>query len=158
MNKYQSDPAIVKGINIGYKAEPYLLGIVLLTFVAVMQQWGMPKAVFISAVSVLAALQFIKGFGRVIPTDDFFILYAVRMVYWGIAIGLLAFMFHVIDIKHWKLFSVGGITFVLISFLIMVLKKKSITEFLNMYELCSLVLTMVYLGKIFYAEVQASSH
>ena len=118
MNKYQSDPAIVKGINIGYKIEPFLLGIVLLTFVALMQQWGIPKAVFITAVSVLAGLQFIKGFGRGIPTDDFFILYAVRMVYWGIAIGLLAFMFHVIDYKHWKLFSVGGIMFVLISFLI----------------------------------------
>lgn len=157
MNKFQSDPAIVKGINVGYKIEPVLLGLVLLSFVAVVQHWGIPEGVFMATVIILAGLQFVKGFGRVIPTDDVFIKYAVRMVYWGMTAGLLAFMFHVTGISKWRLFSVAGIMFVLISFLIIVFKKKAITEYLNIYELCSLVLIMVYLGKLYYTEVQAQA-
>lgn len=153
MKSFQNDPNFAALLKIYAKIEPILLAVSLLGFVAIMQIWPIPEQVFIISTSALAFFYILKGLAAVTPSKDIFERFAGTLIFFSLALGMLAFEFHVLSWPGWidmALFSMLGIMF---CFMILVFKKKAITAYLGIYELCSLVLVMVYLGKVFYFQI-----
>jgi hypothetical protein len=150
MKKFENDPHLIKFLGIARKVEPVLLGLVLLGFVGRVQQWPLPPAVFITATSGLILLYVLHGLALVTPIEESFERLAARLIHFSIACGLLAFLLQVMDRKGWMDLGMIAILGIMICFAVFVLKKKSITQYLSIFELSSLLLVMLYLGKVFY--------
>lgn len=150
MNKFQNDPNLAALLRIFAKLEPFLLVISLLGFVGIMQNWPIPRQVFMVSASALAGFYILKGLGAIKPTEDIFIRFANTSIFFSLALGMLAFEFHVLSWRGWVDLALIAMMGIMLCFMIFVFKQKSITEYLGIYQLCSLVLVMVYLGKVFY--------
>ncbi len=153
MRKFQDDPNLAKALSIGAKAEPFILGFILLGFVAAVQHWPIPRPLFIISCTTLSMYYFFKGLAAVASTSNIFIRFVVRTLHWALAIGLIAFLFNIQNWPGWEQMGVVAITTIMLCFLFLVSKGKAITEFLGIFELCSLLLILIYLGKIYYAQL-----
>lgn len=150
MKRFENDPNAIKLLALGSKAEPVILGLILLGFVADVQRWPIPVYLFIVATATLGLLYVLRGLALVHPIKDRFERLAARLIHFSIAVGLFAFLSQVRGWKGWLDMGMISITGIMICFFIFVFRKKAITNYLNMYELCSLLLVMLYLGKVFY--------
>lgn len=150
MKRFENDPHIAKILKISERMEPVLLGLVLLGFVSIAQRWPIPESVFIFSTSLLAIVFILRGTALVTPIEESFERFAVRLIHYTIAVGLLAFLFEVMGWKGWMDMGMSSIFGIIVCLAIFTIKKKSITQYLNIYELCSMLLVMLYLGKIFY--------
>lgn len=150
MKKFENDPGAMKLMGYGRKAEPVILALILFGFVADVQRWSVPVELFIFSTLALAFLYFLRGLALVHPIKESFERLAARLIHFAIAIGLLAFLFQVRGWKGWMDLGMIAITAIMACFFIFVIRKKSVTDYLNIYELCSLLLVMIYLGKVFY--------
>ncbi|OFZ64400.1 MAG: hypothetical protein A3D92_19105 [Bacteroidetes bacterium RIFCSPHIGHO2_02_FULL_44_7] len=153
MKSFQNDPNFAALLRIYAKIEPLLLAISILGFVGIMQTWPIAKQGFIISTSALAFFYILKGLAAVIPSKDIFERFAGILVFFSLALGMLAFEFHVLSWPGWIDLALIAMMDIMLCFLILVFKKKSITAYLGIYELCSLVLVMVYLGKVFYFQM-----
>lgn len=155
MRKFQSDPNLAVLLKYYTKLEPFLLGITLLGFVSIMQLWPIPKQVFVVSTSLLALYYVLKGLAAVTPSKDIFERFAGTLIFFSLAIGMMAFEFNVLSWAGWNEMAMTAIMGIMLCFMILVFKQKAITSYLGIYELCSLVLIMVYLGKVFYQQMGA---
>lgn len=150
MKKFENDPNIARFLKFSEKIEPILLGLILLGFVSTVQNWPIPVFIFIAITSTLALIQVVRGLAKVVPSKDRMERIAGRIIHFAIALGLMAFLSQIQGWKGWVDMAMISMTGIMTSFFIFVVKKKSVTNYLSMYELSSLLLIMLYLGKVFY--------
>lgn len=155
MRNYQNDPNLARFLKRLGQLEPVILGVVLLGFVGIMQNWGIPKSVFIVSTSMLALYYGLKGLSAVVASKNAIERWIPRLLYFALALGMIGFEFNLMNWPKWQSFAMLALTAIMISFMLLVLKRKAVTDYLNMYELSSMLLIMLYFGKEFYTTLQS---
>jgi len=146
---FKNDPRIASFEAKISKIEPILLGIMLLGFVEKAQDWGIPDAVFIVSLSLLACLYFFRGVILVHPDFTPMERFINKLIYFSMVSGLISFLFQVMSFPNWEPLAIAALTMFWLVFVFLVLKKLAITKFLTTIELSTIVLILIYFAKVF---------
>ena len=137
------------------KVEPFALGLTLFGFVAQIQNWDkLPVAgILILGASSLALLYFLKAQFYVDVNWRAADRNSHRVLFIGLSIGLIAFLFHIENWPKWEPLMFVCMLAMCIGFLGIVMRKGSLLRYMNTIELSSLLLVMIYFIRIFWGNL-----
>ncbi|GEM_PF-4273862 len=148
----KDDPRISLVMNIS-KAQPILLGLTLIGFVGIMQRYPYSNIALLIGAGALVMFYFMKAQYYI----DLEWTSADRMIhrfsFYGLALGMVAFIFHLTRTPGWDFLSLVSIMIFSVIFLLLVRKKGAITKYLSMIELSAMVLIFVYFGRVYMAQL-----
>lgn len=135
------------------KFEPIFLGIMLVGFVGIYQNWPYTDKVLIIASGLLALLYLLKAQFYIdtswMPIDRWY----HRILFLGLAIGIIAFLFHIQNWRGWLPMLFISMMGFCIAFMGIALKRGSLLKFMNAIELSSLLLVMIYFIRAFWGNL-----
>lgn len=149
----KNDPNAAAFIDKMTKYEHLIMALVLIGFVGKVQYWPMASILLITAVSVLSLLYFFKASVKVEPAWSSIERLVSKLIYLSMVIGLMAFLFNLQNWPGWRPMAMASIMMYCIIFGMLLLNKLSITTYVTMIELSSLVLVLIYFGKVFMNEL-----
>ena len=125
------------------------MGLMLIGFVGEAQNWGIPDALFIMSLGILACLYFLRGV--IIVDTDFSRMerFINKQIYFSMVTGLVAFLFQVMSWPKWEPLAITALAMFCVAFVLLLIKRLLITKFLTTIELSTIVLVLIYFAKIF---------
>ena len=134
------------------KVEPFALGLTLFGFVAQVQNWDkLPiSVILIVGTCSLVLLYFLKAQFYVDIKWKAADRNSHRVLFIGLSIGLLAFLFHIENWPKWEPMMFVSMLAMCIAFLGIAMRRGSLLKFMNTIELSSLLLVMIYFIRIFW--------
>jgi hypothetical protein len=149
-----------KGLQHGFaqkltKVEPFALVLTLLGFIASVQNWNqMPVSIIlIVGAGSLTVLYFLKAQFYVDVSWKQADRNSHRVLFIGLALGMLAFMFHIQDWPKWEPLMFISMLAMCVGFMGIALRRGSLLKFMNAIELSSLLLVMIYFIRTFWGNL-----
>ena len=149
----RNDPNANAFIEKMTKYEHLIMALVLLGFVGKVQYWPMASVILIIGVSVLSILYFLKATVKVEPEWSANERFISKLIYLSMVTGLMAFLLNLQSWSGWRPVAMASITLYCVIFGMLLINKLSITKYVTMIELSSLVLVLIYFGKVFLNEL-----